>query len=181
MRRYAWLLLAITWGCSSPFAAFRDRGGSNNDYLIEELRSEIAEVRHSLHATEVELRLLEEKLETDQVTKKSGFEEELLLIRTKLASLERLQERFNADLSSLSSHANQTTSSLTVYRDRILQLEEIKKGRLKTYTVQKGDTLDKIARMHQIPLSALKDLNNLSSDRILIGQELKVGSNAPLR
>ena len=45
----------------------------------------------------------------------------------------------------------------------------------KIYTIQKGDTLYSIAKKHQIPLSELLHLNNLSSNDIVkIGQQLKI-------
>lgn len=43
-----------------------------------------------------------------------------------------------------------------------------------TYTVQKGDTLSKIASKHQTSVSALMSLNGLTSDRIYANQTLKV-------
>ena len=46
----------------------------------------------------------------------------------------------------------------------------------KTYSVKSGDTLSRIARMYNTTVSELKALNNLRSDLILIGQNLKVNS-----
>ncbi|WP_251552258.1 LysM peptidoglycan-binding domain-containing protein [Neobacillus muris] len=43
-----------------------------------------------------------------------------------------------------------------------------------TYKVQSGDTLTKIAKMHQTTVNQLKTLNNLSSDRIYANQVLQV-------
>lgn len=45
---------------------------------------------------------------------------------------------------------------------------------ISTYTVIKGDTLYSIARRHDLSVEELKDLNNLSSNEISIGQELIV-------
>ncbi len=42
------------------------------------------------------------------------------------------------------------------------------------YTVKKGDTLYSIARKYGITINELKDLNNLSSNLISVGQKLKV-------
>jgi len=43
-----------------------------------------------------------------------------------------------------------------------------------TYTVQKGDTLTRIATKYKTTVPAIKSLNNLSSDMIFISQVLKV-------
>ena len=47
-----------------------------------------------------------------------------------------------------------------------------------TYSVKSGDTLSRIASMYNTSVSELKALNNLRSDLILIGQNLKVNSVA---
>jgi LysM repeat protein len=43
------------------------------------------------------------------------------------------------------------------------------------YKVKSGDTLGKIARKYHTSVRQLKSWNNLKSDRIAIGQRLKVG------
>jgi LysM repeat protein len=42
------------------------------------------------------------------------------------------------------------------------------------YRVQSGDTLEKIAKDLRVSISTLKECNNLKSDKIVIGQELKI-------
>lgn len=42
------------------------------------------------------------------------------------------------------------------------------------YRVKAGDSLEKIARYHQTTVSAIKELNGLTHDRIVIGQILKM-------
>ena len=50
------------------------------------------------------------------------------------------------------------------------------------YTVKAGDNLTKIARNHGTTVKALRTANNLKTDRILVGQKLKVpaGQAAPI-
>ncbi|WHY36181.1 LysM peptidoglycan-binding domain-containing protein [Cytobacillus firmus] len=47
-----------------------------------------------------------------------------------------------------------------------------------SYTIQRGDTLSGIASRHNILVSQLKAMNNLSSDLIYAGQTLKVSGSA---
>ncbi|MDR2778724.1 MAG: LysM peptidoglycan-binding domain-containing protein [Puniceicoccales bacterium] len=42
------------------------------------------------------------------------------------------------------------------------------------YTVQAGDSLSKIAHMYGITIKSLKETNNLSSDKLVIGQKLAI-------
>ena len=44
----------------------------------------------------------------------------------------------------------------------------------KTYTVKSGDTLTRIANSHGASLKAIKSANNLTTDRIKVGQKLKI-------
>ncbi|WP_196493765.1 LysM peptidoglycan-binding domain-containing protein [Ornithinibacillus caprae] len=45
---------------------------------------------------------------------------------------------------------------------------------LAVYTVKSGDSLSVIARDHHVTVDAIKEVNQLSSDRIFVGQELKL-------
>ncbi|QKY70319.1 LysM peptidoglycan-binding domain-containing protein [Lentibacillus sp. CBA3610] len=51
-------------------------------------------------------------------------------------------------------------------------------GSSEVYTVQSGDTLSGIASQKGVSVSQLKNWNNLSSNLILIGQKLNIGSEA---
>jgi LysM repeat protein len=42
----------------------------------------------------------------------------------------------------------------------------------RSYKIQQGDSLEKIARNHQISIQSLKDANGLTSDRIVVGKTL---------
>lgn len=44
----------------------------------------------------------------------------------------------------------------------------------KTYKVQAGDSLEKVARSQKVSVQAIRDLNNLKQDRIFVGQTLKI-------
>lgn len=44
----------------------------------------------------------------------------------------------------------------------------------RTYKVQSGDSLEKIARFHKVSIQSLREANALTDDRIRIGQTLKI-------
>lgn len=48
----------------------------------------------------------------------------------------------------------------------------------KSYTVKSGDTLSKIATQHGTSIKALRSANNLKTDRIKVGQKLKIPAKA---
>ena len=48
-----------------------------------------------------------------------------------------------------------------------------------TYTVKSGDTLTSIAKSHGITLKELRTANSLTSDRIKVGDKLKIPAKAP--
>ncbi len=47
------------------------------------------------------------------------------------------------------------------------------------YAVKSGDTLSRIARAHGLTVKALKTANHLTSDRIFVGQKLKLSQDKP--
>ena len=51
-------------------------------------------------------------------------------------------------------------------------------GNVTVYKVKSGDTLSKIATAHHISVRALRAANNLKSDRITVGQQLKLQAKA---
>lgn len=190
------LLLSISTlllgGCASGFTAFR----GSQDSTIDELRMEIADLKHALHGTDVEVKLLEERVEaSESSSKRATHSDESVDLKKKIATLEKTIDKMNAEIRTLTSHAQQTTASLTSYREQILnidyKLDEISKlrstlsqlsqtSRLQTsssYTVKAGDSLEKIARKHQVSVEALKRENNLSSDKIMVGEQLTIPSS----
>jgi len=163
------------WGCDSHLTAFH----SQESHLFEELKGDIADLKHTLHATETEVKLLEEKLENQESAQK------------KIALLEKSIDKLTGDLRALTAFATQTTTSLTQYRDHIAEIDK-KLGEIsnlrstltqisknytiqeQTYQVKPGDSLEKIARKFQISVETIKKTNHLTSDKIVVGQELAV-------
>ncbi|MGM0440044.1 MAG: LysM peptidoglycan-binding domain-containing protein [Chlamydiota bacterium] len=116
-----------------------------------------------------------------------------------LATLNKGLDKFPADIRRLQDHANLTANSLEQYKGKINTIEKnintqnqritklfdsinlltslvenkpIATG--KTHKVRSGDSLDKIAKRYNTSIEALKKINRLKSDLIVVGQELKI-------
>ncbi|WP_068471292.1 LysM peptidoglycan-binding domain-containing protein [Candidatus Protochlamydia phocaeensis] len=94
--------------------------------------------------------------------------------KQKISDLEQLIDAQNKHMSSLEAALH---SMMDVLQAKEVAAQEIaakatEAGR--TYKVQSGDTLEKIARANKVTVQQLRDYNQLSSDRIMIGQTLKL-------
>lgn len=173
-------------GCTSSFTALR----GNNDSAINDLRMEIADLKHALHGTEVEVKLLEERMEGAEGSIDNARESTDL--NRKIAILEKNLDKLASELRALTHTSTQTTAVLSSYRQQIAaidsKLDEISKLRSTltelsrsaspveavSYQVKPGDSLEKIARKYQVSVDTLKRENNLSSDKIVVGQQLAI-------
>lgn len=174
-------------GCTSGFTAL----GTSHDATINELRMEIADLRHAVHGTEVEIKLLEDRLDNTPMPSSSVETSDL---KKKVALMEKNLEKLAGEIRSLSQFSTQTSAALSLYRQQIAtidsKLDEISKLRStlnqlsktpqqkesSSYQVKSGDSLEKIARRYQTTVEQLKQENNLSTDKIVAGQELAIPS-----
>ncbi len=89
-------------------------------------------------------------------------------------TLYKIANMFNTTVAELQRLNNLTSDTLTIGQVlQIRQQAEIPSDTM-TYTVQKGDTLYKIADMFNTTVAEIKRLNNLTSDIISVGQVLRV-------
>ena len=186
--------LLLTTSCTSSFRPYSSDERSQSASLSE-LRYEIADVKHTLNNTQVELQILEE-----QVKKNKTLASSVELDR-KIHQIEESQKKMAEDLKQLGKHASQTGSALAEYKLRISELEKTLHAQysaleevssLKSnlaslsqalkkedelgdlYKVQPGDSLEKIARLHKVSVKEIKEANRLSHDKIRVGQELLI-------
>jgi LysM repeat protein len=167
-----------------------------------ELERDILEEK--IHKQETLLTKLQKDLTQSQNSKEELNQNKLSQLEKKLAAIEQKNESLLADLKQLQNHANTTTTSLTTFKTKVGDLEDslnsdvtnlkgaveslvkaIHKGAsdgiidgkngLKVYKVKAGDSLEKIAKNYGIKVEQLKKLNNLTKDRIIVGQELVLG------
>lgn len=112
----------------------------------------------------------------------------------RIASLEAAISNILDDLHQIQSHINESSKAFSQYKQKLAdnsnKLEslhealntllktlqgDIPESTQNTYRVQNGDTLEKIARKNHLSIKKLKELNDLSNDRIFVGQVLKIG------
>lgn len=124
-------------------------------------------------------------------------------LEKKVLGLEKTLEKAANDLRALNASVNQTLSKvqhietdLSLHDKRLDEVAKLK-GTLtsiskaigqqsasstnstKTYCVKAGDSLEKIARNNKSSVDAIRKINNLSNDRINIGQELRLPNDSP--
>lgn len=167
---------------------------------VDELRVEIDDLKYALNTAQVELGLLQERLKK-QDQSFSSIKETVssTTLEKKVLQLEKVLDKAVSDLRTLSQSVNQTLSKIqnlesgiTEHDKRFDEVTKLK-GTLtsiskaikapeapsqptKTYRVKAGDSLEKIARSHQLSVETLRKINNLSNDKILVGQELRVAN-----
>lgn len=177
---------------------------------------ELADVRHALHNSNVEMEILEEKLQkqeqviaslkkqldANELSKNSASVTQQASFVKRLELLEKFQEKLAADVRQMNSQASLALAKLQTIEQQVAahdgRLEEVVKlkstltsiskainprsSSLETstssYKIKQGDSLEKIARAHRISVDAIKRINGLDSDKIIVGQEIRIPSDA---
>ena len=87
-------------------------------------------------------------------------------------SLSVIAQRFGVSLSQLKS-ANKLNSN-TIHAGQTLILPGAADTGVTEHKIREGETLSEIAELYRVRLSLLRQLNNISGDRILVGQLIKI-------
>lgn len=129
----------LFFGCTSELASkYEDR--YNKSALLEEIQVELADVKHALHSYEVDLRIMEEKLQK-QTTALHSLESQksapkaanssVDVLEKRISAIEKMQEKIASDLRALNTNANQMSASLEQYKQEIAKhsqrLDEVAK------------------------------------------------------
>lgn len=187
------------------------------ELTLHKMRTELEDVKHDLNTSDIELHILEGKLldqeETlgavkhlineSQAGKLDDLQKVLSTLNKKLSAVEKKQEEILSDLRQLGSHANETTTALSQYKDKICEMEksilfqnkkfeEIGKFKqsldqlalepakssipadMQVYIIKEGDSLKKISRNFSVSVEELKKINKLKDDLIMTGQEILI-------
>jgi LysM repeat protein len=168
-----------------------------SDIASDEMRIEIADLKHALSSMQLEVSIVEEKLKRlETIHKESQLGQQIISLEKKLQQFQRIQEQSAGELEQLRKHANETSQALHSFAQEIhsqnQRFEEISKlkatlsllskaisepahaSTAAIHRVKSGETLEKIARQHNTTVAELKQLNKLDHDRIMIGQDLKL-------
>lgn len=90
-------------------------------------------------------------------------------------SLYQISKKYNTTVDELKKINNLNTNSLSIGQILNLPIKEKEENKNTiTYTVQKGDSLYQIGNKYNITVNKLKELNNLSSNLLSIGQIIKI-------
>ena len=198
--KYCSLFLLSLASCSSHLLN-SPASDSQSCALVNEVREEVSDLKHSLRSVQVSLQILEEQLQNQDLSlasiknqlhlKNPKYEmvgDQLSVLEKKIFQIEKTQEKIVSDLRTLNTTSQQ---ALQKAHEVDQNLEEVTKLKTtlnslskamqpsspKKYKVRQGETLEKIARDYHTTVSALKKHNHLQHDRIFIGQELEIPSH----
>ena len=87
-------------------------------------------------------------------------------------TLYSIANKYNTTVSQLKTLNNLTTNNLSI--GTILKIPSSNNITQNIYTIQKGDTLYKIAAQNNTTVDILKEINNLTNNTLSIGQQLKL-------
>lgn len=90
--------------------------------------------------------------------------------KDKLQEIEKRLNAQNRNIENLQSAVQSVLEALQIKSDPAPQQSAT--GR--TYKVKNGDTLEKIAKAHNTSIQALKAVNNMNSDKIVVGKTIKI-------
>jgi LysM repeat protein len=171
---------------------------------MDALKNQVNNHSAELHTFQQRLENFQEILDTlheqfyeQGKSQKQQLKKETASLEIKIASLENMAKDLSLDMKQLQAHANETAASLQVAKQKLAQgeeraehlqaviqtLMEALQVKLdlsptamngKTYQVKSGDNLEKIARAHGKTVQAIKALNQMSSDKIIVGKTLQI-------
>lgn len=163
---------------------------SSFEQLRQQLTEDVQNQRDFVKASNINLEGKTETLEQSLNTMDSGLKNLTADIRLmknqanesvsvlaqykmKLAELEKMLENQNQHMQSLEAAMHSMMEVLQAKQSvKNVSFQALDGAR--TYKVQPGDSLEKIAKTQKTTVQALRDANQLQNDRIIVGQTLKI-------
>ncbi len=129
------LSIACVSGCSISSSPKLEK--NKMELTLHKVRADLEEVKHDLNTYEIEYHVLEGKLMNQDVvikalkqtaieaqqSKLDQFAQEIANIERKTFQISKQQEKITTDIRQLSTHANETTTALSQYKEKIAQVE----------------------------------------------------------
>lgn len=176
-------------------------GAPHESLAIQEMRVSLDQVGYQVHSHQIEIDLFQERLDRlekslDILSRQLKQGKQESAVENRLAKLERAHDTLISDIKSLRGHLNETNSSLASCQAKLSQIDKqlssdikglksslesmlalLQKGEPSPetsalYVVKPGDSLGQIALDHKTDIKTLKQVNNLVSDTIYVGQKL---------
>ena len=88
-----------------------------------------------------------------------------------------ISRKFGVSVDDIRSANNLTSDILTIGMNLIIPTGTMPSNNIIIYTVKKGDSLWALAREYNTTIDDIKQLNNLTSDVLSIGQEIQIKKN----
>ncbi|MCL6755792.1 MAG: LysM peptidoglycan-binding domain-containing protein [Candidatus Rhabdochlamydia oedothoracis] len=168
--------------------------GKTREYIPSsyELQLEIADLKHQIRTFEVDMQLMEEKIDAQKTPVFIECKELQSRMQMQENTIDKLSseiKNLKKDIEQLLEHLNKMNTQLIAHEKGLQNVSELKntladllkkihpsttKTRVKSYKVRAGDSLEKIARLHHVSVEELKANNKLIKDTIFPGQELKI-------
>jgi LysM repeat protein len=126
-------LALLFCSCSSQLASQQEQRFQQS---VNDIHIELADIKHELNSHEVDLRIMEEKLQKQiaalqalqtqnkAAPKASDGKDQIAALERRIASMEKMQDKIVSDLKQLSSYANQASSTLSQYKEKIAECEQ---------------------------------------------------------
>lgn len=173
---------------------------SNNEAQISQLEEKLSNQEEILEALQKEMKTAQKTLQEALKTKTGTMETRLGAIETALQQISQdnaafkktleklgdtlmaLHERIAGYETALAQHGSNVThlqTALSTLTEAFQDPSSPPPGDASSYKVQPGDSLGKIAVKFGVSLKALREANNLSSDKIIAGQSLAIPKKDP--
>lgn len=210
--RYFLGFLVLAAGCS-PLKSSPHDEKHQLELTLHEVQTNLDDLRHDINCFQTELQILDGRIKYNEnaltTLKQQDLEKQQLRLEQLIGQLQALEKRFSSseknrettaqEFHQLTTHAQETSTALTQFKDRIEELEKelisgqrrfeelaklktnietlaksLKNSDYKVYKVRPGDSLEKIAKLHKTGVDKIKQANGLQQDLIVVGQELKI-------